>query len=222
MPSLGGDSWFDRNIIGLSHMVDRSTRPPPPDRGSTPAGHRRRRARGTGHQMASSVEVLAARLRQILDQVHAADRVVARGLELIGQAAGTFAQVTLGSNAAEPNDVAAQLASAQRALTEAQSTLAGVTRRIVHYLAVLGFTTASPASPPSGRATPTAPSSVRIDALRAQLPSPVVPGSGQKTHGRWIGPDGTDRPIVSGRDAETVHGPNYRKTFTGGATPPWR
>jgi hypothetical protein len=231
-------------------------------------------------------------LRQVLAQVDSAERAVARGLELIGQAAGTFAQVTQGSTAGEPNEVAAQLAVAQRALTETQWTLAGVTSRIIRYLAVLGFAAASPVPPSSGPATLAAPSSARIDALRAQLPPRVVPGSGQKTHGRWIGPDGTDRPIVSGRDADsaaawellkerglsartepvavshaeqklaarmvrdkiahatlvinnrpcrgpsscdtllpvmlpagyslTVHGPNYRKTFSGGANPPWR
>ncbi|GAA3464328.1 SCP1.201-like deaminase [Saccharothrix longispora] len=43
----------------------------------------------------------------------------------------------------------------------------------------------------------------RIEALRQELPPPVVRGSGQKTHGRWIGPDGTVRDIVSGEDSRT-------------------
>jgi len=124
----------------------------------------------------------------------------------------------------------------------------------------------------------------------------VVPGTGQKTHGRWVAPDGAARPLISGRDelstkvndqlkaqgcprlparaaddvelklaalmreqgqtdprmrhvtvvinnrpckgdlscdelvpvilpegySLTVHAPNYRKRFTGGAKPWWR
>ncbi|GAA2696392.1 MULTISPECIES: DddA-like double-stranded DNA deaminase toxin [Actinosynnema] len=44
----------------------------------------------------------------------------------------------------------------------------------------------------------------RVERLRRELPPPVVPNTGQKTHGRWIGPDGQARPIVSGRDDKSV------------------
>jgi len=40
----------------------------------------------------------------------------------------------------------------------------------------------------------------RVEELRRNLPPPVVPGTGQKTHGRWIAPDGKVRQVVSGRD----------------------
>ncbi|MEV0678847.1 DddA-like double-stranded DNA deaminase toxin [Actinosynnema sp. NPDC050436] len=43
----------------------------------------------------------------------------------------------------------------------------------------------------------------QVERLRQELPPPVVRGAGQKTHGRWIGPDGTVREIVSGNDPRT-------------------
>jgi hypothetical protein len=65
-----------------------------------------------------------------------------------------------------------------------------------------------PAQPPSARqAEPDDPPAIapeRIEQLRRELPPPVVPNTGQKTHGRWIGPDGTVREIVSERDAGSV------------------
>jgi hypothetical protein len=239
--------------------------------------------------VASSVEQLAARLGQVLDQIGVAQRVVVRALALVGQAAGGYAQVRYGSAAQDPKDAAARMASAQRALTEVQASLAAVDQHLVRYLALLGITTTAGAPPSSAG---TGPPSASIDKLRGLLPPPVVSGSGQKTHGRWVGPDGTDHPVVSGRDADstaawemlkrrgitawaepiavshveqklaarmvrekithatlvinntpcggvlgcdallpvllpagyslTVHGPNYRKTFTGGAVPRWR
>ncbi|MBB5954736.1 hypothetical protein FHS29_001306 [Saccharothrix tamanrassetensis] len=43
----------------------------------------------------------------------------------------------------------------------------------------------------------------QLEALRRELPPPITRvSSGQKTHGRWIRPDGTVEPIVSGRDAD--------------------
>lgn len=100
-----------------------------------------------------------------------------------------------GSDADEPDDVAARLTSAQRTLGEAHATLATVTAHIVNYLTILGVTATGHAAPSS---------TTTIESLRARLPPPVVPGSGQKTHGRWIGPDGTVHSIVSGHDVESA------------------
>jgi hypothetical protein len=58
----------------------------------------------------------------------------------------------------------------------------------------------APASPePSASKPPEEPAEVK--AARAQLPPPVVKGTGAKTHGRWTSPDapGDLQPIVSGR-----------------------
>ncbi|MFC6090827.1 DddA-like double-stranded DNA deaminase toxin [Saccharothrix lopnurensis] len=46
--------------------------------------------------------------------------------------------------------------------------------------------------------------SERVEQLRRELSSPVVPNSGQKTHGRWIAPDGTVRAVRSGFDHDSA------------------
>ncbi|MBM7810048.1 DddA-like double-stranded DNA deaminase toxin [Saccharothrix algeriensis] len=57
------------------------------------------------------------------------------------------------------------------------------------------------ASSASLRPTSTQPLSPhRIEELRQELPPPVEPGTGQKTHGRWVAPDGSTQTIVSERD----------------------
>ncbi len=43
----------------------------------------------------------------------------------------------------------------------------------------------------------------RVAELRRELPPPVVSGTGRKTHGRWVGPDGAVHAIVSGGDEWT-------------------
>ncbi|GAA3432829.1 hypothetical protein GCM10018954_024320 [Kutzneria kofuensis] len=156
--------------------------------------------------------------------------------------------------------------------------------------------TVSPQRPARPADSAGSPSADQIERLRAELPSPVVPGTGQKTHGRWVAQGGTAQQLVSGRDelstkvndqlraqgcpwlpartaddvelklaalmreqgqtdpgmrhvtlvinnrpckgdlscdelvpvilpagySLTVHAPNYRKRFTGGAEPWWR
>ncbi len=57
------------------------------------------------------------------------------------------------------------------------------------------------AAQPTQQAKPDEPPAIppeRIEHLRRELPPPVVPNSGQKTHGRWTTPDGEVRPLVSG------------------------
>ncbi|WP_433271781.1 DddA-like double-stranded DNA deaminase toxin [Actinosynnema sp. CS-041913] len=44
----------------------------------------------------------------------------------------------------------------------------------------------------------------RIEQLRRELPPPVVPNTGQKTHGQWIAPDGTVRAVRSGFDQDSA------------------
>jgi hypothetical protein len=44
----------------------------------------------------------------------------------------------------------------------------------------------------------------RVEAIRRTLPPPVVPRSGQRTVGQWIGPDGTAAPITSGFDRRSA------------------
>ena len=52
-------------------------------------------------------------------------------------------------------------------------------------------TAGHPAQPPVSRTDPTA---------SRRATAPVVRGSGQKTHGRWIAPDDTAQTLISGKD----------------------
>ncbi|WP_367127999.1 hypothetical protein [Saccharothrix sp. HUAS TT1] len=101
-------------------------------------------------------------------------------------------------------------------------------------------------TPPPGL---NAPQPVQPQHRSAERQPPVVGNTGQKTHGRRFGPNGTAEPIVSGRDEYVnaadvrlkglvpillpegatliVHGTNekgerFRKQYTGGARPWWR
>ncbi|WP_345350376.1 hypothetical protein [Actinoallomurus liliacearum] len=65
----------------------------------------------------------------------------------------------------------------------------------------------SPASSPSPERTSRPQvdlSPEHIERLRAELPPPVDPGSGARTHGRWAGPDGIVHAEISGK-----HGPAW-------------
>lgn len=44
----------------------------------------------------------------------------------------------------------------------------------------------------------------RIERLRGDLPPPVMPSTGQKTHGWWVGPDGRAQRVVSERDSRSA------------------
>lgn len=72
------------------------------------------------------------------------------------------------------------------------SGLANAADLVRSYLRSLGITDA-PTTP-----EPASPS--EVEALRAQLPPPVQPGSGSKTHGRWFATDHKGGEISSGDD----------------------
>ncbi len=57
-----------------------------------------------------------------------------------------------------------------------------------------------PAQPPDPPVVPVE----RVEAIRRTLPPPVVPRSGQRTVGQWIGPDGTAETITSGFDQRSA------------------
>ncbi|ATE56364.1 DddA-like double-stranded DNA deaminase toxin [Actinosynnema pretiosum] len=80
--------------------------------------------------------------------------------------------------------------------------LAGVAARLEAVRArLVGEGGAAGVVPEVGDGPPAVPAE-EVERLRRELPPPVVPGAGQKTHGRWIGPDGRVRAIVSGRDED--------------------
>ncbi|KJK44800.1 hypothetical protein UK23_28240 [Lentzea aerocolonigenes] len=240
--------------------------------------------------MATLGEVAAA-VQNALDKSEQARRALALAADLLDEAIQIFADTLAGSQDPETAQVLALLTQAHTGMVDAHRELAAAEAGAREYLSRIrpaeagGQDSGPPASTPS-----------RIEQLRAELPPPVVRGSGQKTHGRWIAPDGSARSLVSGRDdlsskvnealksqgcpqlparaaddvelklaalmretgetdsrmrhvtlvinnrpckgdlscdellpvilpegySLTVHAPNYRKRFTGGARPWWR
>ncbi|MBB5958035.1 hypothetical protein FHS29_004643 [Saccharothrix tamanrassetensis] len=64
-----------------------------------------------------------------------------------------------------------------------------------------------PRPAPARRVEPDDPPTVppeRIEAIRRALPPPVVPRSGQRTVGQWIGPNGQARTVESGWDQRSA------------------
>lgn len=62
------------------------------------------------------------------------------------------------------------------------------------------------AAPPN---QPTPPPPEWVEELRRALPPPVGSGKGQKTHGRWLAPDGTVHQIISGNGPEADAAAEY-------------
>jgi len=166
---------------------------------------------------ASIAEVTAA-IRRALVLLDRGRQRLQRGYDLVGEALDIVLAVLAGSVQSEVAMLVAYLVELRSTI---EAALAGVdsARRDAHALLDrLGTTNLlpgpaepsaavlpprSPRNAPVTSAEPADPPKIpreRIEALRRELPPPVQQGKGQKTHGRWIGPDGQARPIVSGRD----------------------
>ncbi|ATE56885.1 DddA-like double-stranded DNA deaminase toxin [Actinosynnema pretiosum] len=103
-------------------------------------------------------------------------------------------RVSAGSNDPEWAGLLACLVEVERGIDEVSLALSdgvGLVLDVVADLVGGGSDRAGdePAEPPD-----------RIEELRRELPPPVTPGAGQKTHGRWFGPDGKTRSAISGKD----------------------
>jgi hypothetical protein len=91
---------------------------------------------------------------------------------------------------------------------------------IAGYLEKLGAP-ADPPTPPTPAQAPTLlPRSsaqddepAQVAALRSELPPPVQPGTGQKTHGRWLGAgtSGEAVALISGNDGQAEEAARYLK-----------
>lgn len=247
-----------------------------------------------------------ARIRAALAKSSDARHALNQAGQSLDEANQYLTQALEGSYAPEAEQAVGMLAEARSSVDEAYRGVTEVENRVQSYLTSLDAdTTSGPASntsrPPSSpdpahTPDPEPPTRERIEQLRAELPPPVVRSTGQKTHGRWLAPDGSAQSMISGRDglsnqvndalktqgcprlparaaddvelklaalmrdqgktdprmrhitvvinnrpckgdlscdelipvilpegySLTVHAPNYRKRFTGGAKPWWR
>lgn len=137
-----------------------------------------------------SITELATGVRAVLDQI-LTTRTTVTGVVAILESAGTI-YARLGEGSAQP-DLTNAAAFLEHAYDECQRIVAMLDRARDHAEAFLAFLTG-----------PWQLTDEQVDDLRRDLPEPIGPaerGTGRKTHGRWIGADGTTREIVSGMDA---------------------
>ncbi len=160
-----------------------------------------------------SINEVTAKLDVVIDQIDAGIATASRALIDWGEALSAAAKATAGSSRPEA-------VHAQNLLTHARQSLASViemaqsagtsTQLYRTHLAGDGSSSPAAAVPPpiidevihsNGPVVErSAPTSEKIAALVRDLPPPVVPHSGQKTHGRWFGEDGEVHSELSGKD----------------------
>lgn len=155
----------------------------------------------------SALTQIAAAVRVALDASAQARQALREASGSLEHAAAQLAQVLQGVGDSEVAQAPALLSNAARTTAETYRTLVDAESRTRIFLANLGLDASQSdrQRAPDGD-TPShipPPPRDRIEQLRQELPPPFVRGSGRKTHGRWIGPDGTAQPMVSGRDALT-------------------
>jgi hypothetical protein len=157
----------------------------------------------------ASIEELAADTRAILAQVAAACRAVMGVAAPIEEAGRMYAQLGMGSTEPDLADSAACLRAAYAQCREALALLDQGVDRLNAYLTVIVGTPAdhapqlAAASPARSTGEPWKLTGSQVEKLRRALPPPITAnerGTGRKTHGRWVGTDGMERPIMSGQD----------------------
>lgn len=154
-------------------------------------------------------------LHRVLNKAAEAGAALRTAAELVGDAQGLLQSAAEGSLQEDVETANARFAEAVEGIAELHRHLgAGVdgTQKILHSLQLDGSTPTSveaarsaPLSPPP---TPERPpqrgAREHVDRLRQDLPPPVEPRSGQKTHGRWFtDTDALDAPareLISGHD----------------------
>ncbi|WP_436500002.1 DddA-like double-stranded DNA deaminase toxin [Actinokineospora sp. HUAS TT18] len=157
-----------------------------------------------------SVDALAAILGEVLVKVQAARGCLNSAATRFEEARQAVATATYGSTSPEALGSVAAFEEAHQALAAPFAALHQVENVVRAYLSCIGAPVVGGRAV-EGRATvakraPDKASAdvpiVEIDRLRGELPPPVVPSSGQKTHGRWVDADGTVHAEVSGADAK--------------------
>jgi hypothetical protein len=148
----------------------------------------------------ATIGQLIDKLRTTLDNITAARRSLRAAHDRLIEATTAFHRLLAGSTATESTQIVASLTSARNATTAELATLEQAAQHIQAYIDHLSPAASQPAetSPATGTTT-VLPN--QVETLRRELPPSITAGArGRKTHGRWIGPDGIPRPIVSGND----------------------
>ena len=153
-----------------------------------------------------------ARLRRVLDRCGQARDDLNQGAVLLEEASAQYAHAMDGAHDPIAEEALGLLARSVADLNDAYRTLVALGERVQGYITSFEPATASGTSvspsrrppAPDPEHTPSVVSPERVEQLRRQLPPPVVRNSGQKTHGRWVAPDGSAQSMVSGEDELTA------------------
>lgn len=165
--------------------------------------------------MASLGEV-ARTLSEACDKASKCKDALALAEDLVEDARTILGAALAGDTTGDQESVSAQFQEVVDGIRDVWRTLnRGVDRAQSALDSILGVRGPRPVVPvtqppaantPRQRSTGFTPSSTlspdRVEALRRDLPPPVASGTGQKTHGRWVGPDGIPHEIVSGNGPE--------------------
>lgn len=144
-------------------------------------------------------------LNRVLNKAAEAGAALRTASELAGDAQDLLKSAAEGSLQADVENVNTQFAEAVDGIARLHRHLGAAvdgTQKILHHLE-LGENTATPLVL---RRTPEVPqrgTSERVERLRRDLPPPVQPRTGQKTHGRWF--TDTDAPGTSARELTSGH-----------------
>lgn len=127
-------------------------------------------------------------VRAALDRVAAARSRLLAAMTGAEQAAAGYAEIGRGSARSDLDAAASHTQAAVETIRSGIAMLDSAASAARRWLALI----AGPAAAP-----------VDVERLRGELPPPITTaerGTGRKTHGRWIAPDGVARPVVSGHD----------------------
>lgn len=156
--------------------------------------------------MSPSLEEVAAQIAHACETADKAGEAFAHALESLQDALAQFAHIMDGSVDPAAETTYAYWRQALDGIQELTELLDDATVRTRAYLTSLNSPThAEPdvqqlERTPPPQARPHEIDQESVDRLRGELPPPILDQLGPKTHGRWIGPDGKVRPIMSGRD----------------------
>ncbi|MFT7834568.1 hypothetical protein Q5530_00275 [Saccharothrix sp. BKS2] len=158
--------------------------------------------------MASLAEI-GRYLKGVLDKVDKAKESLAQAADLADDAFDVLSAAGTGTTRADVEQAGARFAEVRAAVYGQGGLLAmldagtALVRTIMKRIGAGGDAPAGPPAAGTG-AVPAQPQVLagKIEALRRELPPPVQPRTGQKTHGRFVVGDGPAASMISGNDAD--------------------
>lgn len=162
-------------------------------------------------QVAATVRLARSKVATALARMNTADGYVEEAVAAVGEAVH-------GSSDTEVAALPGIYSQVRTGVEHVIGILRQVDVTIGEYLRTLGVpadpapsSAGPPLRPPGSTAQESEPA--RVTALRAELPPPVQPGAGQKTHGRWLGAGGSGEAVavVSGNDSHAKEAAQYLK-----------